>query len=66
MTGINLDENNSIPIPLSNSSAPQASSRIVNMAYADHVTELKYLKNQDPGRFKLDNDMSMKKLPPLV
>ena len=36
------------------------------MGYADHVTELKYLKNKDPGRFKLDNDMSLKKLPPLV
>ena len=48
MTNISYEDsspNNSVPIPIG--SAPN-SSRIVNMPYADHVTELQYLKKQEP------------------
>lgn len=39
------------------------SSRIANMPYFDHVTELKYLRNNKPEMFNTTNEMSHKKLP---
>ena len=45
---------------LSYEEEPQ-SSRIANMPFQDHVTELQYLRKEKPDLFKLNNDLSKKK-----
>lgn len=40
-------------------------SHIVNMPYSDHVSELKYLRKENPDLFITNNELSRKKLPPI-